>query len=440
LILSVVFAQSGSAGKRAPSGLVHYQLENGLQVILHEDHRLPIVAVDLCYDAGAPQEPQGRAGLAHLFEHMMFEGSAHIALREQSSFMAGIGGGEEGQTFLDRTVYYAYAPANHLEELLWLESDRMGYLLPALTAERLRKTQDVVRNERRQTYENRPYAQADERIVQLLFPTPHPYHGNVIGSHEEIQAATLDDVRDFFKKYYAPNNASLVLDGDFSEQEARALLDRYFGSLPRSTYLPSRPTQPNSVTFKASKESLTDRVRLSRLSFAWATGPAYGRDDPELDLLATLLGGGKASELYRNLVRTRRLANDATCSFTRAALASYFKCNIMVKPEVTPSIVEHEFEEVVSKLSIKGPTIRDLDRAKTRAKTTLVRNIEDIVKRAGLINTHYHYTRNPDYAENEMTGYDTATVESVKSAAQRYLTPERRVSVTVIPTGVASAQ
>ena len=282
-----------------------YTLTNGLQVILHQDQALPITAVNLWYHVGSKDEDPGRTGFAHLFEHIMFEGSKN----HNTDFfepLEKVGANINGSTTHDRTNYWTNVPANHLEMVLWLESDRMGFLLEALDQNRLDLQRDVVKNERRQSYENRPYGKSHLALESAVFPSPHPYSWPIIGSQEDLTAAELDDVKAFFNKYYSPNNASLTIAGDIDLEDTIEQIERYFGSLPPGPTV-DRVKQMDSPLVGESRLDMRDKVQLPRLSLVWPTGPMFGPDEAALDLMASILGDGKTSRLYRELVYERQI-------------------------------------------------------------------------------------------------------------------------------------
>ena len=282
-------------------------LDNQLQVVVHEDRSCPIVAVNLWYHVGSKNETPGRTGFAHLFEHLMFEGSAHHASGYFEPLQQA-GGTLNGSTNTDRTNYWEVVPANALELALWLESDRMGFLLPALTEEKFANQREVVLNERRQNYENRPYGMAGLAMIDALFPSGHPYHWATIGSPDDLRAATADDVRAFFRRYYHPANASLAIAGDVDVEEALDLAARYFGDIPAGA--PPEAIPPAPARARPARRMIEDRVELPRLYVGWLTPAMYADGDAELDLLADVLATGKASRLYRSLVYERRVATD----------------------------------------------------------------------------------------------------------------------------------
>src|SRR5437660_5590448 len=285
-----------------------FTLSNGLQVLLHEDHSVPLVSVNMWYHVGSSDEKPGRTGFAHLFEHIMFMGSQHVPTGEFDRLLEAAGGDNNGSTTEDRTNYYEDAPSNALPLPLWLDSDRLGFLLPEITAEKVDLQRGVVQTERRQSYENRPYGLAEENILQRLYPPNHPYHWPVIGSMADLQAATLEDVRQFFRTYYTPNNATLAIAGDITARDARQLAERYFGDIPRGPAVTRTP--PPRVSVAGVGAVLEDRVQVPRVYDAWHTVKAFSADDATLDVLANVLAGGRSSRLYRRLVYERQVATD----------------------------------------------------------------------------------------------------------------------------------
>src|SRR5580698_6423580 len=260
-----------------------YTLPNGLQVILTEDHRLPIVGVDLWYHVGPVKERAGRTGFAHLFEHMMFEGSKHVGEKAHFKYLEAAGASNiNGTTDFDRTNYFETLPSNQLELALWLESDRMGFLLDTLDRQKLTNQRDVVRNERRQSVENQPYGLVDEALVQALFPNDHPYHADVIGSHADVEAARLEDVRQFFQQFYAPNNATIAIAGDIDKAKTKALLEKYFGAIPKGPDVPKVDVGTPAVTSEK-RVTVTDTVQLPKVEFGWLTPPAFAPGDADAD-------------------------------------------------------------------------------------------------------------------------------------------------------------
>jgi zinc protease len=337
-LLLVVLTSVLTLGAQAPSGdipkldIEKYTLPNGLEVILSEDHRVPLVGVDIWYHVGPAHEAPGRTGFAHLFEHMMFQGSKHIESDAHFKLLAGAGAsGVNGTTGFDRTNYFETMPSNQLELALWLESDRMGYLLETVDQAKLSNQQDVVRNERRQSTENRPYGIVEETMFKTLFPAGHPYHGVVIGSHADIQAAKLDDVREFFRQYYAPNNATLAIAGDIDKAATKKLIEKYFGSLKRGPAVPPVKIQ-TPVIASERRVVVEDRVELPRLYMAWITPPFFKEGDADADIAGSILGQGRVSRLYKKLEYEKQIAQNVTAYQYSTLHGSVFGIEATARP------------------------------------------------------------------------------------------------------------
>ncbi|MGH8005087.1 MAG: M16 family metallopeptidase, partial [Limisphaerales bacterium] len=309
-----------------------YQLPNGLEVILSEDHRLPLVAVNLWYHVGPANEEPGRTGFAHLFEHMMFQGSKHVEGDSHFKLLEAAGASDiNGTTDFDRTNYFETLPSNQLELALWMESDRMGFLLDKLNQANLTNQQDVVRNERRQSVENRPYGIVEEEMFHQLYPKEHPYYASVIGSHADIQAAQLEDVKKFFKLYYAPNNASLAIVGDIDAAKTKKLVEKYFGSIRRGTEVPKLSAATPAITSER-KTVVQDRIELPRVYMAWITPSIFKEGDAEGGVAAQILGGGKSSRLFKKLVYEKQIAQDVLAEQYALILGSVFYLQVTARP------------------------------------------------------------------------------------------------------------
>src|SRR5688572_14699449 len=341
-----------------------YTLPNGLEVILRQDRRLPMTAVNLWYHVGPANEEPGRTGFAHLFEHMMFQSSKHVPPDSHIRLLEAAGASDlNGTTDYDRTNYFETVPANQLELALWLESDRMGYLLEKVDQAALSNQQDVVRNERRQSVENQPYGLAEEALVQALFPKGHPYYGNVIGSHEDIQAVKLDDVQRFFRQYYAPNNATMAIVGDFDPAQAKALVQKYFGTLKRGPAV-AKPQAPTPKLTAEKRLVVPARVELPRVYMAWLTSPIFQPGDADADIAATILGGGRSSRLYKKLVYEKQIAQDVTAQQYSLMLGSVFQIQATARPGHTVEELEKALEEELSAFRSKPAEVREIDRAR----------------------------------------------------------------------------
>jgi zinc protease len=428
--------QADNAGDLPQVEFEKYTLPNGLEVILSEDHRLPLVAVNLWYHVGPANEEAGRTGFAHLFEHMMFQGSKHVPGDTHFRLLEGAGGSDlNGTTDFDRTNYFETVPANQLELALWLESDRMGYLLDQVNQENLTNQKDVVRNERRQSTENSPYGIVEEELIQLLFPEGHPYHGNIIGSHADIQAAQLEDVRNFFKLYYAPNNASIAIVGDIDPDETKALVERYFGTLARGEPV-SKPSVDTPVIAAERRAVVQDRVELPRIYMAWITPPFYAPGDAEADIASVALGGGRSSRLYKSLVHEQQIAQDVQASQYSLTLGSIFQIQATARPGHTADELEQAIDSEVAVFRNVGPDQSEVDRARNTLETRTIQRLETLGGFGGvadLLNRYNHHLGDPGYLADDLQRYRDATPESVHEFAERYLAPSARVVVHGVP-------
>lgn len=409
-----------------------YKLPNGLEVILVEDHRLPMVAVNLWYHVGPANERPGRTGFAHLFEHMMFQGSQHIGDDAHFKILEGAGASDiNGTTDFDRTNYFETLPSNQLELALWLESDRMGFLVQTLDQAKLTNQRDVVRNERRQSVENAPYGLVEEEMFHQLFPKSHPYYASVIGSHADIEAAQLDDVRDFFKQYYAPNNASLAIVGDISKAQAKELVKKYFGTIKSGPAVPKIDAKTPAIT--AEKKSIvTDQVELPRVYMAWITAPIYKPGDAEMDLTAKILGGGKSSRLYKRLVYEKQIAQDVQAQQYSLILGSVFNIQATAKPGVKPEELQAAIDEELKSYRATGPTQEELVRARNSIESTMIRGLETLGGFGGVadrLNQYNHYLGDPGYLPKDLARYQNATVAGIRAVAARDLSDNARVIV-----------
>jgi zinc protease len=406
-----------------------YRLANGLEVILSEDHRLPLVAVNVWYHVGPADERPGRTGFAHLFEHMMFEGSGHVSRGAHDRLLEGAGATDmNGTTDFDRTDYFETLPSNQLELALWLESDRMGFLLDALDQQKLTNQKDVVRNERRQSIENRAYGLVSEEIYHQLFPAGHPYHAAVMGSHADIEAARLADVRTFFRQYYVPNNATLAIVGDLDVARTKALIEKYFGSLARGAPVTHTPVKTPTLTHER-RVTVHDQVELPRLYLAWHTAPFYRPGDAEADLMALVLGGGKSSRLYRDLVHDRRIAQDVSADQESMQLGSVFTIEATAKPGVTLEQLEKAVDAQLAELAARGPTQAELDRARNTIDARTIRGLERLGGIADRLNQYNHYVGDPGYLATDLGRYGRVTPETLRRFAAQTFTANSRLVV-----------
>ena len=410
-----------------------FTLSNGLDVILHEDHSIPLTAVNVWYHVGSKDEEPGRTGFAHLFEHVMFEGSKH---HNRSYFdpLQKVGASLNGSTSSDRTNYWENVPSNYLELALWLEADRMGFLLDALDQSRFDVQRDVVKNERRQSYENRPYGMVPMLLQPAVFPTPHPYSWMTIGVPQDLDAATLDDVKGFFRRFYSPSNASLAIAGDFVLDEGRRLVERYFGDLEPGPPVNRVGRMDSDLSGRVSL-SMRDRVQLSRLYLVWPTAPDFDGDQPPLDLLATVLGDGKSSRLYRSLVHEKQVARDVSVGHHAQAIAGEFLVQVTVNPGRAIDEVESLVWEEIDRVRREPIGEVELERAKNRVETFNVRQLERLGGfggRADLLNYYNTSTGDPAGINTDIDRYLSVSADEIERVASARL-GDHYVRLTVLP-------
>ncbi|MGD9487636.1 MAG: M16 family metallopeptidase [Calditrichaceae bacterium] len=410
-----------------------YFLDNGLRVILHEDHRIPVVAVNLWYHVGSGNERKGRTGFAHLFEHMMFQGSEHVGSDKHFKLVQSAGGNLNGSTFFDRTNYYETLPSHYLEMGLWLESDRMGFLLPAMTQEKLDNQRDVVKNERRQRVDNQPYGLWLEKILELSYPDDFSYHWPIIGYMEDLEAATLDDIRQFFKMYYAPRNASLTLAGDFDPAQARALIEKYFGEIKNDEVKPPAVV-PFEGFYKGEKRDvLMDNVQLPRIYMAYHV-PPYGTDEwYALDLMSDILSAGKSSRLYQSLVYDLQIAQDAFAFILPMQRSSLMIFIITPKPGVEIDFLESALEKEIERVKSDLIETGELDRVVNQIEARKTRELQSNASKADMLNMFATYFDKPELINEEIDRYHLVNPEKMRDAAQKYLNIDNRAVVTFLP-------
>ena len=417
-----------------------YELPNGLDVIFYESHTLPKVSVNVLYNVGSKNEKPGRTGFAHLFEHMMFQGSENHD-KEYFEPLNKIGASVNGGTSEDWTMYWENVPSEYIELALWLEADRMGFLLPAMTQEKLDNQRDVVKNERRQSYENRPYAKSSLILGGLLYPSDHPYSWPVIGSQEDLTAATIEDISEFFRQYYTPNNATLVVAGDFDPAVARELIDKYYGSIPPgpavdrlSEWIPVLGTERRAVA--------EDDVDLPRLYYAWHSSPHYRPGDAEFDLLGSILSGGKTSRLFKTLVYDKQIAQSVSAGQASNTLGSLFKIQVTARDGHTLDEIAAVIDEELDRLLSDGVTQNELDLVRSSWEARFIRGLESIGGFYGIAGSLAFYNTfhgDPNGFAWDMDRYRSATVESINASARQYLQPYRRAVLKILPRGSLSA-
>jgi len=440
LIFNPVLADAVATPATAPLKVPNlkfekYTLPNGLEVILREDHRLPLVAVDLWYHVGPVNEKAGRTGFAHLFEHMMFEGSEHVGEKAHIKYVEGAGATDiNGTTDYDRTNYFETLPSNQLDLGLWLESDRMGFLLETLDRTKLANQRDVVRNELRQD-EGQPYDVADEAEGHLLFLKGHPYHGNVIGSHADVEAARLNDVRDFFQHFYTPNNASIAIVGDFDPATIKEKIAKYFGPIPAGPPVEKVKVDTPAITTER-RITVTDTVQLPRLSVAWLSPEAFHPGDADTDMFMNILGGGKTSRLYQKLVYQTQVAQSISCSNKAVMVTSIASCDIIARPGVKLEDLEAAFDKEVEALRKDGPTQAELDRVRNQSLSGLIQGLQRLGGFGGvadMMNRYNQYLADPGYLPKDVARYEAVTTASVQKIAQNVFAKNQRAVIYCTP-------
>jgi zinc protease len=412
--------------------LERYTLPNGLTVVLHEDHSLPSVVVDLLFRVGSKDERRGRTGFAHLFEHLMFMGTKQVPNGEFDQIQESAGGNNNASTNEDYTNYFDSGPSNLLETFLWLEADRLASLPGDMTRAKVDLQRDVVKNERRQSYENRPYGRAELVVPDKLYPPGHPYHHPVIGSHEDLDAASVADVKAFFRQYYVPSNASLVISGDFSSAEARTLVDKYFGAMPKRPVPPHSTPRPASLA-KSARVHLTDAVQLPRVVLAWHSPAAYNDGDAESDVLAAVLGGGHSSRLYQSLVYDKKLAESVEVEQRSPFYGGQFVIVATAQSGHTAAELEQAIDEELARLEASPPTAEEVERARAFVQTKLLHELEGGIQLAGaLAFFEMRYGDANELAKRYLTRYDAVNAPVLATWAKKILKAPR-VNVVIDP-------
>jgi zinc protease len=398
-----------------------YSLANGLQVILYPDLSLPVAAVNIWYSVGSANENKDKTGFAHLFEHMMFQGSQNIPKEGHFRFIQEAGGSLNGSTSTDRTNYYETVPANYLELALWLESDRMGFMLPALTQEKLDNQKEVVMNERRQRYENQPYGRAWETLFSNLFSGDHPYHWPTIGWMEDIAKFELNDVKTFFQTYYVPNNSALVIGGNFEKGQAKELVDKYFSAIPKGSNNIPAVFVSNQTLQENKKIIIEDNVQLPRIYFAWHTEKAFDENDAALDILSDILSSAKNSRLHKALMFDKQIAQDVQAFQYSGKHAGSFIIVSTTKPGITIDTLKHEILNEIEKLINGGIRADELTRAKNSIKSSYIYSLQKLDLIVDHINYYNCYLNEPDSFVFDLGRYEKVTAEEVISSAVKYL-------------------
>ncbi|HUL57672.1 MAG TPA: pitrilysin family protein [Anaeromyxobacteraceae bacterium] len=417
-----------------------FRLPNGLTVVLHVDHTTPIVGIHVQYDVGSKDEKPGRTGFAHLFEHLMFQGTEHLPKGVADRLVDAAGGEGNASTSEDTTQYWEQVPSNALEQMLFVQSERMGFLLPAIDQEKLDNQREVVRNERRQNFEMRPYGLAFKAILENLWPDAFPYHWWTIGSHEDLQAATLEDVKEFFRTWYGPENAVLVVAGDVDPAATRTMVERWFGWIPGKA--PPVHERPSPAPLREEKRvTLEDDVQLPRLYVAWQTPKLFAPGDAALDVLAQVLTDGKSARLFKRLVMDERIAQSVMAAQMSHALAGGFLVVATPKPGVDPERLLREIDEEIAKVAKVLPGKAELERARNKIESGAVFAVEPLGGfggRAAMLANYYLRTGNPGFLPEDIARYRALSAQDVSDAARRYL-GAGRVVLTVVPRAGAKA-
>ncbi|HEX7150586.1 MAG TPA: pitrilysin family protein [Thermoanaerobaculia bacterium] len=409
-----------------------HRLGNGLRVVLNEDHSAPLVAINLWYHVGSKNERRGRTGFAHLFEHMLFSGSQHVGNNEHFRHIQSVGGTLNGTTFFDRTNYYETMPSNYLALALWLESDRMGFFLPALTQEKLDIQRQVVKEERRQRYDNVPYGTAFERLLGLAYDPDYSYHWPTIGSMEDLEAATVDDIREFFATWYRPDNAVLSIVGDFATGEALELVEKYFGDIAAGGQFPRFDLQ-RTPAGQERRETHPSQVQLPRMYRLYHLPKMGDREWVHADLFTTVLASDKASRLERALVHDQQIAQDVSAYVLPTESTGMMIVQATAREGVQIEAIESAIDEEISRLATQGLSDDELVRAKTRAEIDFAHQLETFDSRADMLGMFATYFGDPMRCHDWMEPYQNATTDDLAHVARKYMIPENRVTSLFVP-------
>jgi zinc protease len=442
LLAGALALPSPAAAQQTPQGTApsiripfeKYTLPNGLTVLLSEDHTTPTVGVEVLYHVGSKNEVPGHTGFAHMFEHVMFTGSGHVPYGMHDKFTEGVGGGNNGQTWFDWTRYYETDPSNYLETVLWLESDRMGFLLDSLDEAKFRAQRDIVKNERRQSYDNQPYNRDEELLLLAMYPKGHPYSWPTIGSMADLTAATVEDVKRFFRLHYAPNNATLSIVGDIDPKQTKAWVAKYFGGLPRGKPITRPSVGPSSLT---SQKRLTfeDRVQVPRLTIQWPSVGVHSEDQPALDLLSDILGGSRIARLTKPLVYDEQLATAVDVSQDAAEDVGQFTIVVTPRPGHTLTEIETKVDSVIARFKREGPTADELTRAKAGQQLSFLNQLQSNLGKAFQLAENQMFFNDPSYSFRvEYPRTQAVTAAEIKRVANKYL-GSARIVLSDVPVG-----
>jgi zinc protease len=432
--LLVATAAPASAQGRISVPFEKFQLENGLTVILHRDATTPSIATNIWYHVGSSHEAPGRSGFAHLFEHILFEGSANVPEGRIDEWFEEVGGSPNGSTTRDRTNYMQTFAANALSLALFIESDRMGHLLPAMGPGVVDGQRDVVKNERRQNYDNRPYGLASQIITEEIYPQSHPYSWPVIGYMDHLSAASYQDVVDFFRTFYVPNNASIAIVGDFDPAEARRLVTEWFADVPRGAPVPEQQVQAPVIT-GTRRILLEDRVQLPRLYMTWVSPGAFQPGDAELTALGRLLAGGRNSRLYQRLVYEMQIADDVSAWQSGGRLGGEFQIMATARRGVSLPQLEAVILEELERVKGEAPAERELERIVNQYEVAFLERLELISAKADQLNAYLFYTGTPDFFNEDLERFRRLRPAELSAVARQHLDPERRVVLSIVPEG-----
>jgi zinc protease len=408
-----------------------YKLSNGLEVILHKNNNSSLVAVNLWYKVGSANDSKGKTGIAHLFEHMMFQGSQNVPKEMHFRYIQEAGGTLNGSTSFDRTNYYEKLPSNFLEMALWLESDRMGYFLPALDQEKLNNQKDVVKNERLERYDNQPYGLAWELLIKNLYQKDHPYNWPTIGFLDDITSYTLEDVSGFFKKFYTPNNSSLVVAGDIELNKTKDFIDKYFGTIEPGAEIEELTCKTNPLK-KNILVTHKDKIQLERLYLSWHSEKLYGEDDAALDILSDILSGSKNSRLHKLLVFEKEYAQDVTTFQFSGKYAGQYIVIITAKPGITLDKLKTEVMHEIEKLISDGIKHREMEKAKNSIKSSFIFSLQKLDLLADQLNTYNFHLNEPNSFNYDLNRYNIVDEKIVINAAEKYLT-KPNLEVRIVP-------
>ncbi len=437
LVLTLALAAGTASSARAQASLsvpvTVDTLSNGLTLLVHEDHSTPIVAVNVWYHVGSGDEKPGRTGFAHLFEHLMFMGSEHAEYPAFDRLLEAAGANNNGSTTNDRTNYYEIGPSSSLALMLWLEADRMGWFVPTMTDEKVDLQRDVVKNERRQSYENRPYGLAWETLSKALYPADHPYSWPVIGSMADLSAASLEDTKAFFRRYYAPNNAVVAVAGDVKAADVKREVLKYFGEIPRGPAI-TRPEAPAFTLAKDTMIVLEDKVQLPRLYYNWHTTRTLTSDDAALELLAYILTGARNSRLTDAMVYQQQVAADVSAFQDGKRLDGDFVILATARPGHTLPELQASIDEQMKRIIAQGPEAKELEQAKNNTESSFLRALERVLSKANQLNSYYYFAGQADWFNQDLARYRAVTSADVQRVARQYL-GGHKVILSIVPEG-----